>query len=67
MSCSYDSVIDSVVNSNVKFEDLLEGVTNLVEHPIQMKAPSEWRAVFVKKFENSFTHCAFFFFFFSII
>ncbi|KAM7298169.1 U4/U6 small nuclear ribonucleoprotein Prp3 isoform X2 [Ixodes scapularis] len=37
---SYDSVIDSVVNSNVKFEDLLEGVTNLVEHPIQMKAPT---------------------------
>ncbi|CAN7981526.1 unnamed protein product [Ixodes pacificus] len=35
-----ESVIDSVVNSNVKFEDLLEGVTNLVEHPIQMKAPT---------------------------
>lgn len=40
VSFSYDSVIDSVVHSNVRFEDLLEGVTNLVEHPIQMKAPT---------------------------
>ncbi|XP_064463829.1 U4/U6 small nuclear ribonucleoprotein Prp3-like isoform X2 [Ornithodoros turicata] len=33
---SYDSVLSSTAN----FEDLLEGVTNLVEHPIQMKAPT---------------------------
>ncbi|KAL1426381.1 hypothetical protein MTO96_003390 [Rhipicephalus appendiculatus] len=37
---SYDSVIDAVVTGGEPLENLLEGVTNLVEHPIQMKAPT---------------------------
>ncbi|KAK8778376.1 hypothetical protein V5799_020285 [Amblyomma americanum] len=37
---SYDNVIDAVVAGGAPLENLLEGVTNLVEHPIQMKAPT---------------------------
>lgn len=37
---SYDRVIEAVVAGGAPLEELLEGVTNLVEHPIQMKAPT---------------------------